>query len=120
MKRWLLLLAACGGSGGGNSGDPDATTPPSDGDASGPTLSDEYPGDVGLGGEPAVIWFEDFEAGSLAAVTGRYDQVQGMARMQLVGDAPVGSALELTAGGGVDAVDLFKQLPDHDDVFVRW
>lgn len=120
MKRWLLVLAACGGGGGGNGGDPDATMPPSDGDTSGPTLSDQYPGDVGLGSDPAVIWFEDFEEGSLGAVTGRYDQAQGMARMQLVTDAPVGSALALTAGGGVDAVDLFKQLPDHDDVFVRW
>ena len=83
------------------------------------TLSDRYPGDVGLGGDPAVIWFEDFEA-SLSAITGRYDQTQGVARMQVVSDAASGNALSLTAGGGVDAVDLYKQLPDHDDVFVRW
>jgi len=86
----------------------------------GPTLSDRYPGDVGLGGDPAVIWFEDFEEGSVGAVTSRYNQAQGMARMQLTTDAPHGSALALTAGGAVQAVDLYKQLPDHDDVFVRW
>lgn len=92
----------------------------SDGESGGMTLSDQYPGDVGLGGDPAVIWFEDFEEGSVAAVTARYNQAQGMARMQLVTDAAHGSALALTAGGSVSAVDLYKQLPDHDDVFVRW
>src|SRR5512144_2305686 len=84
------------------------------------TLSGKHPGDVGLGSDPAVIWFEDFESGSLGTITGRYDQVQGTARMQLVSDAPSGMALALTAGGSVAAVDLYKQLPDHDDVFVRW
>jgi len=113
----LLALAACGGGGGGDSPDGSST---SDGSAGGMTLSDQYPGDMGLGGDPAVVWFEDFEEGSLAAVTARYNQVQGMARMQLVTDAPRGSALSLTAGGTVSAVDLYKQLPDHDDVFVRW
>ena len=54
------------------------------------TLSDRYPGDLGLGADPAVIWFEDFEAGSVAAVVGRYDQAQGMARMSLTNYAPSG------------------------------
>src|SRR5207247_9021799 len=31
-----------------------------------------------------------------------------------------GTALALRAGGGVAAVDLFKQLPDHDELYVRW
>ena len=117
MVRLLVFLVACGGGGGGGGGDggksPDAS-------AGGPTLSDQYPGDVGLGSDPAVIWFEDFEEGSVAAITSRYNQAQGMARMQVTSDAEHGSALALTAGGAVQAVDLYKQLPDHDDVFVRW
>jgi hypothetical protein len=110
-----IVLAACGGgAGGGDAGDdaPDAAT----GD---PTLSDQYPGDVGLGGDPAVVWFEDFEAGTVAAVTARYDQAQGAARMALVA-GPAGEAMAMTAGQGVDAVDLYAQLPDHDELWVRW
>jgi hypothetical protein len=114
-----IALAACGGGGSGGGDDsPDAST--SDGSMGGMTLSDQYPGDVGLGGASEVVWFEDFEEGSLAAVVARYNQAQGQARMQLVTDAPKGSALALTAGGSVSAVDLYKQLPDHDNVFVRW
>jgi hypothetical protein len=112
-----FLLIGCGGGGDGTGTDARGA---SDGQASGSGLSDMYPADVGLGGDPAVIWFEDFEAGSVAAVAARYNQVQGMARMQLGTDAARGQALALTAGAGVSAVDLYKQLPDHDEVFVRW
>src|SRR5688572_23610822 len=112
-----MLIAACGG---GGDRDLCATSmcvsdaPRTRGGSSGGmTLSDRYPGDVGLGADPAVIWFEDFEAGSVSAITGRYDQAQGTARMQLVTDAPSGNALALTAGGSVSAVDLYKQLPDQ-------
>src|SRR6185503_8434609 len=114
-----IALAACGGGSGGGDDSPDASGT-SDGSMGGMTLSDKYPGDVGLGGDSAVVWFEDFEEGSVGAVVARYNQAQGQARMQLVTDAPKGSALALTAGGAVSAVDLYKQLPDHDDVFVRW
>jgi hypothetical protein len=110
-----IVCVACGSDDGGGGGTPDA---PGGG---GSALSDMYPGDVGLGADPAVIWFEDFEAATLGAVTDRYDQVQGAARMQLVTDRAGGQqALALTAGGGVSAVDLYKRLPDHDDVYVRW
>ncbi len=99
-----------GGGGGADTGAP------------GGTLAEEHPGDVGLGADPDVIWFEDFEEGSVALITARYDQVQGSARMALVSDTPsgVGQALALTAGGGTDAVDLYAQLPSSDEWFVRW
>jgi hypothetical protein len=113
----IVVLAACGG--GGTSAMPDATSP-TDGTTGGTGLSATYPDDVGIGSDPSVIWFEDFEGGSVATITGRYDQTQGMQRMALVTDAPKGMALALTAGGSVSAVDLYKQLPDHDDVYVRW
>jgi hypothetical protein len=108
----IACLAACGGGGGGTA-DIDAV-------ATGDTLSDRYPGDVGLGDDPAIVWFEDFAEGSVGAVTARYDQAQGEARMTLVGDGAAGDALALTAGNGVDAVDLYKQLPDHEEWWVRW
>src|SRR5215470_10929015 len=114
----LLIVAACGG-GGTPSADTNVAGDSPTG--TGPTLSDHYPGDVGLGGDPAVLWFEDFEEGSVAAVVARYDQAQGQPRMAIDSDHAGGAAaLSLTAGGAVSAVDLFKQLPDHDEVFVRW
>lgn len=86
------------------------------------TLSERYPGDRGLGDDPAVVWFEDFEEGSTAAIAARYDQVRDDGRWSLVADTPngSGSALALRAGNGREAVDLFKQLPDHDEWYVRW
>ena len=117
----LLLAVACGDS---SSSSPDAPINTgdgrSDGQQGGPGLSDMYPGDNGIGGDPSVIWFEDFEGGALGTITARYDQSQGQSRMALITDAPKGMALSLTAGGSVQAVDLYKQLPDHDDVYVRW
>jgi hypothetical protein len=120
------MAAACGGGSGGDDGDdgggPDA--PRADAAATGDVLADDYPGDVGLGGDPAVVWFEDFEAASVAAVTARYDQAQGQARMQLVPDRPAGQggtqAMALTAGNGVDAVDFYKMLPNGGEWWVRW
>jgi hypothetical protein len=75
-----------------------------------------------LGGDPAVVWFEDFEGGSNAAIAARYDQVRDSGRWTLVSDTPngTGNALALRAGGGQNAVDLYKQLPDHDEWWVRW
>ena len=144
----LLLLVACDGDGGddagagtdGGSTGTDSGTPPdggggSDGgggtdggdpgDAGMPpsgTLSEDHPGDVGMGGDPDVIWFEDFEEGSLAAIAARYDQARDNGRWTLVSDTPNGSgeALAMEAGQGESAVDLYKQLPDSDEWYVRW
>ena len=100
------------------------TDAPDDGEPDAPagTLAARYPGDLGLGDDPAVVWFEDFEEGSLAAIAARYDQVRDDGRWSLVADAPngSGSALALRAGIGHEAVDLYKQLPDYDEWYVRW
>lgn len=114
----VAMVAACGG---GEEGGPPPDAPvPFDAAQTGPTLSDNYPGDVGIGNDPAVIWFEGFDEALVPALTQRYDQVQGEAHMQLVGGA-AGTALAMTAGtAGSDAVDLYKQLPDHDEWWVRW
>jgi hypothetical protein len=93
-------------------------------DGAGGTLSSKYPGDIGIGGDPAVVWAEGFEEGSVGAVTARYDDFKNAPGMTLVGDVPPGSggaaALRLTAGGSASATDLFKHLPDHDELFARW
>ena len=94
----VAMLAACGGGGRGT----DATVGGDRPIGQPPTLSDGYPGDVGLGNDPAVVWFEDFEEGSVGAIVARYDQAQGQPRMAVVSDHAGGaSALALTAGGAV-------------------
>jgi hypothetical protein len=86
------------------------------------TLSSEYPGDVGLGADSSVVWIEDFEEGSIETISARYDQVRDNGRFELIADTPngSGSALAMRAGQGEDAVDLYKQLPDADEWYVRW
>ncbi len=121
----IVAAAACGGGGAHPAADGKTGDGAPGGDASsGPGLSTMYPGDTGIGGDPAVVWYEDFEEGSVAAVTARYDQADGTARMMLTADQPAASAghasMSLTAGNGVAAVDLYKQLPDHDELYVRW
>ena len=123
MKALLSIVIGIALSGCGASGTANVDAPTGNGPPPGGTLSEQYPGDVGIGGNPAVVWYEGFEAASVAAVTSRYDQSQGAARMTLVADHAPGSsgtALALRAGGSVAAVDLFKQLPDHDELYVRW
>lgn len=103
---------------------PGADAPVAEEDAAaGPgTLAEAHPGDVGMGTDPDVIWFEDFEEGSLAAIAARYDQVRDRGRWSLVTDTPsgTGSALAMRAGQGEDAVDLYKELPSSDEWYVRW
>ena len=120
---FAFVAAACGG--GGKQSNGDGSAGGGDGSGSGGhVLSDDHPGDTGFGGDPAVVWYEDFEEGSVGAITSRYDQVQGMARWQVVTDHPAASsgtsAVALTAGGAVSAVDMYKQLPDHDELYWRW
>jgi len=105
-----------GADGGGGGGAADG------GGDGGEGLSSRYPGGVGLGEDPAVVWFEDFEAGSIEAIAGRYDEAVAEERWELVTDTPggAGAAMAWTAGDGVDAVHVYKQLPDHDEWFVRW
>ena len=67
MGRVLLVLVvcmcACGGDGNeavdGGSSSNDAAG----GDGGGTTLSERYPGDVGIAGDPSVLFHDDFEGG---------------------------------------------------------
>src|SRR2546427_10157199 len=84
---------------------------------SGSLLADRSPCDQGIGADPDVVWHEDFEAGSVAAITARYDDYKNSGSMALVVDKPSKScgvaSMRLTAGGSTasadDASDLKKK-----------
>src|SRR5690349_17662944 len=56
------------------------------------SLSEKYPGDVGIDADPALVFREDFEEGSVAAVTARYSNFENAGGMTLVGDRPARSS----------------------------
>jgi hypothetical protein len=112
--------SSTGGTPNGNGGTPNG----SGGTPSGSGLSTKYPGDVGIGNDPAVVWTENFEEGSVAALVARYDDSK-QAGLGFDTDVPAKSAGsasgKLTANGaGPNAVDFFKKLPGYDELFVRY
>jgi hypothetical protein len=105
--------AGAGGFGGGGAG------------AAEPGLAVKYPGDVGINGDSDVVWAENFEEGSAAAMLARYDDKKPDG-LVLDADVPAQSSgkasAKLTASGtGPNAVDFFKQLePGYDELYVRY
>lgn len=96
-----------------------------DGSGGGPLLADQYPGDLGLEEDPAVIWVENFEAESIDAIISRYDDHKNPGGMSLDSDVPESSAgsqsMLMRAGAGVEATDLYKSFsPGYDEWYVRW
>jgi hypothetical protein len=87
-------------------------------------LAARYPCDQGIAGDPAVVFAEDFEEGSVPEVTARYDDFKNPPGMALVADVPPQScgaaSMKMTAGGPVSATDLYKQLAGNDELYVRW
>ncbi len=132
----LVLLSACssspsttddGGTNDGGGTDASQTNdgaPKPDGGAGG--LASKYPCDNGIANDPAVVWVENFEEGSVSAVTSRYDSSNDPAGMSLTGDKPAKScgaaSMTLTSSGdGANATDLYKSFPPgYDEWFVRW
>jgi hypothetical protein len=107
-----VLLAACR----------EVTRPPAP--SGGGTLSERYLCDQGIASDPAVVWAENFEEGSVSAVTARYEDHKNEPGMALVADRPSRScgaaSMRFTAGGSVAATDLYTRLPGHDELYVRW
>lgn len=102
----------------GSDSDVDMTPPPN-------TLSAKYPGDVGIDGDPDLVFHENFEEGSVAAVVARYDSHKNQPGMALVADLPAKTsgkaAMRFTAGGTAQATDLYKKLsPGYDELYVRY
>src|SRR5438874_12337891 len=103
MRAAPLWFAACAESNGS------AAVP-------GSTLADRYPCDQGIAGDPAVVWAENFEEGSVSAVTSRYHDYKNPGGMALVPDKPSGScgsaSMKFTADGGnaaTQATDLYRR-----------
>jgi hypothetical protein len=89
------------------------------------TLSEKHRGDVGMGSDPTVVLYEDFSAGSVAAVVARYNTAQNSAGLALVEDHPPNSpgsqAMKLTAGGSHPATSLYKSFgAGYDELYFRY
>src|SRR2546428_11284763 len=69
----LLLGTAC----------KDSNRPPSP-PVGEPRLADRYPCDRGIAGDPAVVWAENFEEGSVSAVAARHHDYQNPSGTALV------------------------------------
>jgi hypothetical protein len=127
-----LLLAACGDA---DTATPASQCPGSTGggghcdappliDADPRTLSEIYPGDVGIATDPAVVFTEDFEEGSVEAVVARWDDAKtlGLALSSILPAESSGSAsMAMTAGGtGPAAADLYRRVDAHDWLYLRY
>src|SRR5438128_9702964 len=93
-----------------------------------PRLADRYPCDRGIAGDPAVVWAENFEEGSVPVVTARYNDYKNPGGMALVTDKPAGScgaaSMQFTADGrnsATQATDLYRRFDTgQDELYVRW
>jgi len=135
-----VVLVACSGSSGNPAGGTGGSTSGSGGNtaatvgsggatpATGGTdglIATRHPGDVGIAGDADVVWAEDFEEGSTAALFARYDDKKpdGLALDRDVPPKSSGVASgKLTASGaGPNAVDFYKNFsPGYEELFVRY
>ena len=57
-------------------------------DIDGSPLSGEYPGDVGMENDPAVIWMEDFEQNNISEMLPRYEDYKNTDGMYFDDNTP--------------------------------
>jgi hypothetical protein len=94
--------------------------------ASTATLATKYPGDIGIGADPAVIWNENFSEASVSAVSAKYSTTVNTGGMALVADIPAHNAastksISMISGGSKDTTYLFRNFPKgYDEVYVRY
>jgi hypothetical protein len=110
-------------------GDSDVSPAEASAQAADPSaLIAQYPGDVGIENDPAVVLVEKFEDGSTQSVFGRWTDVLNGGWMSLTDDVPAGSpgsrALTIPwyGGGVLNGGHLYKQLAQgiDDTLFVRY
>jgi hypothetical protein len=82
-----------------------------------------YPGDVGVAGDPTVVFVEDFE-GALEDVIARWE-FASLTGLAILPEGPAGSpgatSIAMTAGGGgLGAAELYRRISPHDGLFVRY
>ena len=96
------------------------------GGSTGTGIAARYPGDVGIENDPAVVWVENFEQGTVDAVLMRYEDYGNPPGMTLVPEVPAASsgtaAMRLVAGGsGAEATDFYKRFDqDYPEIHVRY
>ena len=102
--RWLAfagaMVIACGGGGGGSSvdGPPTIDGPP----PSGAGISGDYPGDVGIGGDPRVLFADDFESyGDAGDLSTKWDEIYQQNQLRIARETDNfyagAQAIEMTA-----------------------
>lgn len=107
-----------GGSGTGGAG----------GGVDGPGFAADYPGDNGIDSHASVIFYEDFEDASVAALTDGWDSVSRDDTLSLVSDIPASAApgsqalqMLVPGGSGTTGVTLFENFATQQDtVYVRY
>lgn len=89
-------------------------------------IAARYRGDGGIEDDPAVVFVERFDAGSLDAVLKRWESVQKKEILSLSGDVPEGSGdgkslLMTHRGGAGTGAHLYRRLkPGHEKLHVRF
>lgn len=89
-------------------------------------LASKYPGDEGIENDPAVVFAENFEEGSIAAIASRWEDSERTDIMSLVTDVPPGSAGEQsllithTGGDGTGAMFYRRLLPGYEKLYFRF
>lgn len=92
-------------------------------------IAARFPGDEGIASHADVVFVEDFEQDSPAAVWERWDEVRAKESMSFSGEVPSGSSggrslvMDRQSGSGPS---LFRRIPDrtggwgHDRLFLRF
>jgi hypothetical protein len=88
-------------------------------------LANKYPGDVGIESDPNVVFTENFEEGSLAAVLARWEEAKKSDIMSLVPDTPPPSSgshsILFAHVEGQDSAHLYRRLlPGYDQLYLRF
>jgi hypothetical protein len=121
-----LVCIGCGGGGGGGGQDaprPDAGPPPT-----GEGIAGDYPGDVGICGDPRVVYCDDFESYATADdLWDRWDNVFQMQYTRIATEAPFvyagAQSVEFTMPVTADEISnaVSKDLsPEHDVLYLRY
>jgi len=95
------------------------------------SLANKYPGDIGIETDPNVVFVENFEEGSIPAITSRYDEATRSDIMSLVTDVPspssgAASLLMTHTGGDGTGAHLYTRLPPapaypgYDELYFRF
>jgi hypothetical protein len=113
-----------GGAGTGGTSTGGASNTGGSGGVSAVGLAGRYLRDVGIDKDPDVVWTENFEEGSVAALVLRYEDSK-QPGLGFDTDVPGGSSGaasgKLTANGaGPNAVDFYKKLPGYDELYIRY